>query len=511
MTSAGIITDIFNKSFRRILSLAILSFFATAMMMSAPESDNPDDISSISYKAETRASFAGGENTPFWLVSNIHGLGSPEFNNGYVRGEVTKSLNESKKFDWGAGADISLGWNLPSVLGIRQLYADMHYKRLYVSLGSKNFDPTYNDMRLSSGDLLFSGNAIAIPQLRVGTLGFAPVWGTKGWFFIKAYLSYGKFTDSGWQKKWVVPGGERSQGVLFCGRGLWFRVGNVETFPMTVDLGIEMGTQFAGTVYKGGKPIRLAHGFIDWIKAFIPLSANSSAPIGEQTNVQGNMTGEYNFSINYAPNPNWNLKFYWDHYFEDHSQMFLEYGFWKDGLFGFEVEFPKNRYVDKLVVEYVKTTDQTGAVNNDYTPEVPHQVSGRDNYYNHYLYNCWQTWGMSIGTPLAISPLYNRNHILRIFNTRFKAFHIGFEGTPVKNLRYRMLLTFSQNWGTYWHPLSSRMDNCSGLVEIDYSPRFFKGFFAKASIAWDKGKLLGNNFGGMFTFGYEGNVKFKKK
>ena len=499
-----------------ILSLRFNSIFALIAVITICGSGKTraDEIvasgSDLVYKVETRAAFGGGENNPFWLVSNIHGLGSPEFNNGYVRGEVAKQMNESKRFDWGAGADISLGWNLPSVLGIRQLYGELHYRRLYVSVGSKNFDSYYNDIRLSSGDLLYSGNAIAIPQLRVGTMGFAPIWGTKGWLSVRAYLSYGKFTDSGWQKDWVAPGSERTTGVLFCGRGLWFKVGNYNTFPLTLDFGIEMGTQFVGNVYKDGKMMRMPHGFVDWLKAFIPLAGNSSTPTGEQTNIQGNMTGEYNIAINYSPTPDWHLKLYLDHYFEDHSQMFLEYGMWKDGLWGLEVKFPKNRFVDKVVYEFVQTTDQTGAVNNDYSPEVPHQVSGRDNYYNHYLYNCWQTWGMTIGTPLAISPLYNRNHILKIFNTRFKANHIGIEGRPLADLRYRFLLTFTQNWGTYWYPFPRRMDNCSGLVELDYYPRWLKGFYAKGAVAWDKGPLLGNNLGGMISIGYEGFVTFKK-
>ena len=456
------------------------------------------------YILESRASFAGGTNTPFWLVSNIHGLGSPEFNNGYVRGELYKKIDPIKKFDWGMGADLSGAWNLPAPFAIRQLYGEIRYRALNVSIGSKNSESEYNDPSLSSGDLLFSGNAMAIPQIKIGTNGFTDFWGTKGWLYLKAYLSYGKFTDSKWIRNWVSPGSDWNSGVLFCSRGFWFRVGNKQKFPLSLDVGIEMATQFGSTVYKDRKYIHMPTGFKDWVKAIIPYSGNSETPSGEQTNVQGNMNGEYNIALRWSP-ANWDILAYFEHYFEDQSQMTFQYGLWKDGLWGLKIKFPENRFIDTLVYEYIGTSDQTGSVYHDATEEVPEQVSGRDGYYTHYLYGAWQNWGMTLGTPLAISPLYNRSHILTLYNTRFIANHIGVQGTPLPYLNWRMLLTFSRNWGTYIRPLPKRMDNFSGLMELEFRLPKYQGWYAKGSVAWDAGPLLGNNFGGMICLGYEGN------
>lgn len=483
------------------MALPAILLFISSKLYSATTSDNE-----LTYEIETRASFAGGENTPFWLISNIDGLGSPQFNNGYVRGKVIVPLKDSKKFNWGAGVDIADGWHLPAAFSIRQLYAEMHYRALYIGIGSKNFSSDYNDRLLSSGDLLFSGNSMAIPQVKIGTNGFAPFWGTKGWFSVKAYLSYGYFTDSNWQKNWIAPGSNRTSGVLFCGRGLWFRFGNDRKFPLTADIGINMGTQFGGKVYKNNTIINMPSKFIDWIKAFVPLPGNEDTPEDEQTNVQGNMAGEYNIAINYAPTPDWNLSLYYEHYFEDHSQMFLEYGVWKDGLWGIKIEFPENRFISKMVYEFVYTKDQTGSVLHNTTPEIPEQVSGQDGYFDHYLYGPWQNWGMSLGTPLAISPLYNRNHILFMYDTRFSAHHFGVEGKPIPGLDWRLLMTFTNNLGTYFRPFPYAMNNYSGLLEVNYIIPPLKGLFVKGAIAWDKGKLLGNNFGGIVSIGYQGKI-----
>ena len=340
----------------------------------------PNEGVNFVYSGEVRASFAGGENTPFWLVSNIHGLGAPEFNNGYVKGELYKPMSRQKKFDWGAGIDLTGAWNLPAACAVRQLYAEVHYRGLWAAIGSKNYGSYYNSHRLSTGDLLYSDNAMAVPQIRVGTNDFAAFWGTKGWFSVRGYLAYGFFTDSNWQKHWVAPDGNRTSGVLFCSRGIWLRGGNFEKFPLTLDVGVEMGTQFGGTIYQYGKSFKMPSNLKAWFKALVPMAGGADTPEAEQTNVEGNMTGEYSISVRFSPAPGWLIRPYWEHYFEDHSQLTFEYGTWKDGLWGLELTFPKNPFVSKFVYEYNYTKDQTGPVNHDITPEVPEQVSGGDNY-----------------------------------------------------------------------------------------------------------------------------------
>lgn len=467
-----------------------------------------NNIDSVYYQIDSRASFGGGQNTPFWLVSNLYGLGSPKFNNGYVRGKIIKPLLSHKKFSWSIVADLVGAWNQTSTFHIQQLYGEIKYRRLSVSVGSKEYHNEYNDLFLSSGDLLYSGNAMPIPQLRIGTYGFAPFWGTNEWLSVKAYLAFGVFTDSNWQKHWVAQNSRRASGVMYSSRGLWFRIGKKSKFPVTFDLGIEMGSQFGGTIYEGEQKIKMPLKFIDWIKAILPLKGGSDTPTGEQVNVQGNYNGEYNLSLSYSPKPGWDIQVYFEHYFEDQSQMFLQYGAWKDGLWGVKLEIPHNPFISKFVYEYVATKDQSGPVLHEPNPSVPEQISGQDNYFDHYLYGPWQTWGLTIGTPLAISPIYNRSHELLLYDTRFIAHHFGIEGNPFAGLSWRALLTFSSNWGTYIRPLPKKMSNHSGLFEITYHPLWLKKWYTKAAVAWDSGALLGNNIGGMVSIGYNGSFSF---
>ena len=492
--------------------MTIKAAFAICLVLLTPLFSKADDKTdsiidrSLTYFVESRATFASGEHTPFWLVSNYQGLGTPKKNNGWVRGSLNKYLNESSKFSWGASIDLVGGWNIPAPFNIHQLYGEIKYRGFFVQAGAKEIWGLYNNPRLSSGNLLFSGNSMPIPQVRIGTFGFVPFWGTKEWFSVNAYLAYGKFTDSKWEKTWVNPEFQRGKGILYNSRGLWLRGGNTRKFPLLVDIGIEMGTQFGGIIYKDGKVIHMPSKFIDWLKAIIPLSGGEDTPAEEQTNVQGNMVGVYNIAVQWLPNSDWSIKGYFEHYFEDHSQMTFEYG-WKDAQWGIEVTLPVNPFVSKVVAEYVYMKDQTGSVNHDWTPEIPEQVSGGDNYYNHYLYSSWQNWGMGIGTPLAISPLYNSDHRLYIYNTRFIAYHIGLAGNPLNCLDWRALFTYSENWGTYRYPFPDVLNNFSGLIEVGYTPKGkLKGWYAKAAMAWDHGKLLGNNFGALISIGKTGLI-----
>ncbi len=467
-------------------------------------SENND---SVSYLAEVRATFSSGENTPFWLVNNLQGLGSPEKNNGWVRGAVFKKIDTQRKFSWGAGLDLVGGWNAIAPFNVHQLYGEVKYRSLGLLLGSKEIWGDYNNPRLSSGNLLYSGNAMPIPQLRIGIFDYAPFWGTNGWFSVKGYVSYGMFTDSKWQKSWATPDTKRTEDVLFHSKELWLRGGNTDKFPLTGEIGIEMATQFGGRSIIGDKVISMPHSFKDWLKALIPVAGDSSTPIDEQTNVQGNMLGCYNFALGWHPNTGWGIKAYFEHYFEDHSQMTFEYG-WKDGLWGIEVQLPNNRFVSTFVYEYLASKDQTGAVLNNKTPELPEQVSGRDGYYEHYIYPGWQNWGMGIGNPLALSPIFNPDHTLSFLTTRILAHHIGISGNPINSLNYRLLFSYSRNWGTYFKPLPEVLDNYNGLLEINWQPKKFNGWNFTIGIAADGGQLIGKSFGFMMTISKTGIITF---
>lgn len=471
-----------------------------------PLSSQAQFTKGLNYQAETGISFSDGAHTPFWLTANKHGLSSIKKNNGYLRAGIFRPLEEDKRFSYAFGADVAVAYRFTSSFIVQQLYADLKYRCLGVSIGSKERYSEFNNPLLSSGGLTFSGNARPIPQVRIGIPEYTQVPGTNGWMAFKGHIAYGLFTDDGWQKDFVAPGGKRTEHVLYHSKDLYVKIGNRDKFPLIFEGSLEMAAQFGGNAFIGDERIDMPNGIKDFFKVFIPSGGDSSTPPGEQLNVYGNHLGSWNFSLTWHAPKDWTVRPYYEHYFEDHSQMFGEYG-WKDCLAGVEITFPTNPIISGFVYEYISTKNQSGAVYWDHTPEIPEQVSGTDDYYNHYIYTGWQHNGMGIGNPLVISPIYNTDGDINFKSSRMQGHHVGWMGHPIHELRYRILLSFTRNWGTYAVPFYEIKKNANALAEVTYTPRKLKGWNFTASLGADRGAMLGKSTGGMITIKKTGWIR----
>lgn len=466
---------------------------------------------SLIWKGEIKADVGGGAHNPFWLVANRYGGSSIEKNNGYLRLSMVKPMNSTRRWDWGAGIDLSGGFRREAPFLINQAYGEIRYRCLDLMIGQKEMEGQIVDPNLSTGNLLLSSNAIPVPQIRAGIFDYADIWGCRGWLGIKGYIAFGKFTDSRWLRNWVEDG-VYPQGVLYHSKGLWLRNGNPDKFPLQFEAGIEMATQFGGSAWSRRYPdiiehIKLPSGLKAFWKALVPLGGDETTIAGEQANVQGNFIGNWTFRLSWLPkNKDWNMSLYYQHLFEDHSMLYIEYP-WRDGLYGLEAKFPKNPFVSKALYEFVYFKDQTGPVYWDHTQQLPEQISGRDNYYNHYIYGAWQNWGMLMGSPLAVSPIYN-DHTLTLKSTRFIAHHFGFEGNPLPNLNYRCLLTWSRHWGTYSHPLPDPENSFNFLAEVKYAPVKLRGWQGGLAVAADGGSLFGRSVALQITISKTGFIRF---
>ncbi|MDE7413349.1 MAG: capsule assembly Wzi family protein [Muribaculaceae bacterium] len=450
---------------------------------------------SIRYHGEIGATFSGGDHTPFWMANNKYGLSSIKRNNAYLRLGAFHDMDTTKRFSWGAGVDLAVAARFSSVFVVQQLYGEVKYRCLDFMAGSKEMNGFINNSDLGSGNMMFSGNARPIPQVRIGIFDYADFWGTKGWLGVKLYGAFGMFTDDRWIKSWVQPNSKYTLHTLYHSKAISFRVGNTRVFPLELEIGMEMATQFGGDLYNNGKLIRkMPRGWKNWIKAVIPMKGGSDTSLSDQNNVEGNMLGAWNFALAWRPAEGWSIKAYYEHFFEDHSMMTFDY-LWKDGLYGIEAKFPKNRWISEAVYEFLYTKDQSGPVYWDHTPELNEQVSGRDNYYNNSAYNGWQHWGMGIGNPLIISPIYNNPHTLGFKCNRLWAHHIGVKGEPSERIGYRLLASYSKNWGSYANPFKEVKHNFNLLAEVKWHPKKLRGWEGTLGVGMDAGSLLGKSYG----------------
>lgn len=492
----------------KLTALAALGLAVAAISPAA----SAERVDSLRYRGEVGVTLSHGAHTPLWLNANHYGFSSTERNNLWLRLGLFKDIDDTKRFSWGAGVDLGVAHRLQSTFMPQQLYAEVKYRCLDAMIGAKEISDPLLDRELSSGALTNGWNARPIPQVRVGIFDYADFWGCKGWFAVKGHIAYGIFDDNWWINRWVDKNTRYSLNTLYCSRAIWLRGGNEDKFPLTGEIGLTLESEFGGKTWNpdgngGGYWDKHPANVKAFAKAMIPRHGDASTAPGEQANVEGNYLGNWAFSLKWSAPAGWMVKLYYEHFFEDHSMMFFDYP-WKDGLYGLQTRLPKNPVVSDFSYEFLYMKDQSGPVYWDHTPDLNHQVSGRDEYYNHYIYNGWQHWGQGIGNPLITSPLYNANHHLEFYSTRVVAHHFALKGEPTDELGYRLLFSTTRSWGTYTVPFDHTKSNFSWLAEVKYHPRKLKGWEASLSLAGDHGHLLGNSFGGMLTISKTGFIKF---
>ena len=120
----------------------------------------------------------------------------------------------------------------------------------------------------------------------------------------------------------------------------------------------------------------------------------------------------------------------------------------------------------------------------------------------------WQYYGASLGHPFLYGPQYNEEGSNRIRSSRVKLQHIGISGSPTPEWDWRLLMSFSRQWGTYEIPLDKMRRQSAGLVEVTFRPKRAEGWSFTAAGAGDWGDYLGHSYGGMLTIRKTGVIKW---
>ena len=484
--------------------------------------------SKIGYEIQTDIVASTGKHAPFWLVSNRHGLSSLENNNANLSLGFFRHFDQKKGFTWAYGAEIAGAYNYYAPFYIQQLYADVKYNCWELSIGSKERWSEGKNPTLSGGGLTFAPNARPIPQVRFGINEYTTVpWWFNGWVKVKGHFSYGRHTDDYFQKSYTsqaVSGTRYSTNILFHEKTAFMKIGNIEKTPFSVEIGLEMVSQFGGKLWKKHPDgdiliYDFPDSYKEYIKALIPMAGGEDAPHEDKVNVNGNILGSWNFAINYETE-SWKIKAYYEHYYEDHSGLLgfdyhnnqdgvrklVTYLPWRDGLYGLEVTVPQNKVINTIVYEYLNSRDQSGPVLHNSGENLPEQAGGLDYYYNHYYFQSWQHWGMAICNPHTLSPLYNEKYNLTMPYQRIRSHHLGFDGMPLTCLEYRVMASWSKHWGSIMTPLPNPLTQFSMMGEVSFHPSQWEGWRFTAALAFDRSELIGNNFGGMLTIRHIGTL-----
>lgn len=452
--------------------------------------------------AEIGTTLHVGDYTPLWQNSMQHGLASVD-NNAYLRGGVMARDTLGRGWSWAAGIDLAVTIGMDSHFYIQQAYADISWKCLDLSVGSKEISSNLLNEQLSSGGVVWSGNARPIPQVKIGIFDYTPIFGSS-WAAIRGELSYGWWTDNNYLKKQyerleAIADPWYTKSIKYHHKSFYLRLGKPSS-RWQMELGMCLDDQFGGyRVSKEGVE-DLGNGLKNYWKALIPQGGDDEALPGEKVQKEGNFLGSEDLRLTYKAD-RFNLSAYLENYFDDFSGMGKQNGF--DGLWGLEYASKVPGWINGVVFEYYQTTNQSGPLHGvDNTDAL--KTGGADDYYNNYLYQGWANWGQAMANPLIASPVYFSDRVVKMnwgngylgfpYN-RVKAFHLGVNGSLSSRWEYRMKLTTSRTWGTPFCPTLSILTNWSGFFEAGYYPSFIKDCRVTASVAFDRGDIYGDNLG----------------
>lgn len=486
---------------RKLVFLSFLIFISTQLYAQY--------ISDIYIQSDVN--LGTGKVSPFWFNVNQHGLGSIHPNSAYLRAGIDKKIDSSKRFDFGYGLDLVGGYNLDANVIVQQAYADIKYRSLFLSIGSKERHGLFRNPLLSTGGTLISGNARPIPQIRVGFYDWVQPFKNANWFKLKGDFSYGWFTDNRFRRDFIdKQDGVYVKNILYHHKYIAFQFGNEDT-RFKVEAAYEIDQQFGGNhyTYKEGEltqVVNIPSSFKDYLRAFLPLPGNDDDFVYNQLYYQGNYVGEWQVNLHYKINNDHKLILGFEKFWEDASGMSFQNRL--DGLWSLEYKRSEPALISGALFEYFQSTDQTGPIYwlpsyDGQETNIKHEANGKDNYYNHLIYQSWSHFGRNLGNPLIPSPVIIDGKILNTNCNRIKSCNISLNGFLSKKWSHRIALTYMKGWGTYDTPFIKAKNNISGLLEMIYSPLKIKTLQFRACVGFDFGDIYGGD-----TFGVQIGVKY---
>lgn len=492
-----------------------------AMIISSVSHINASHDHNIEYSAEAIVNAGGGRFAPYYISSNRHGILTQNAD-ALVRGQLRHVLDTGSRFSYGYGIDLVGGWESstdylhfadgkpteisrhPSRVWIQQLYGEIKYRGVFLTAGMKEHGSGMLNNSLSSGDLVESGNSRPIPEVRAGFIDFRNIPFTDGWLQIQGEISYGKYTDNKWMREhYNYMDYHLNQGALYTYKRCYFRT--KPSMPLSVTFGMQVGATFGGQTvwYTDGIPtkqFRFSRGIRQFFKMLIPTE-------GGLDFYTGSTLGSWDVKFRYRISDRYTVNAYFQKPFEDGSGIGFLNGW--DGIWGIEFASSSPAPIRGAVVEYIDFTNQSGPIHwdpDDYPGVgITARGEGADDYYNNHEYNPYANYGMAIGTPFMVSPIYNTDGFMMFLYNRMRGFHAGIEGNICREVSYRALGSYRKSWGNGAIPLIVPATSTSMLVEAEWKVQSVKGLSVKGQFAFDYGTLIGNNTGACVTIRYAGS------
>ncbi len=433
------------------------------------------------WEVEVTGVLSSEDRQPFWLHSGREGRFLPDGNTASFALRFEAAPEPGGRIDYFYGMELYGRHGLSNDLWLHQGYAGtVLYDLVRVQAGWWTDITGSRVPEISSGSLIWSGNARPLPRIEAGTPGYVTVPYTRDRVEIKGLIAHGWFRED----RYVGD-------VLLHHKNAFVRLGG--DFPVNIWYGLNHYAKWGGISPDYDKPFPTD--LDNYYRVFFIRSGQEDDPAtpGTWANHKfGDHLGSRNHGIDITLQ-NLSAGFFLQDVMEDGSGWRRQN--FPDGLWAAWVRFRESeRIIQAITYEYLQTTDQSGPRHNDEDGNV---IGGNDNYFNHAIYQSgWSYHGHTIGTPLITSPLLNDPEFHRFTNNRVRAHHVGFKGQLTPRIAYRNLVTYSRNYGTHNDPFEQRKDQVSWMLELTRQMDFLN-LQAGVTLAVDRGEMYGDQYGVM--------------
>lgn len=476
----------------------ILLFLLCISLAGFSQSEEPGQVTEYVDSTSNFIEIAGfgstNTHTPFWIQANQFGTVPLDVPAGAARISLENYWPLSSNWRAGVGVEAVGNFNENKKLLIPQLHATLKYKNWELFVGRKKQYVGLADSTLGTGSYAWSGNALPIPKIQIGTHGFVAVPFTKGWISFNAFYSDGLFEK----------GRPATTGLKFHQKAFYARIGKA-TSKLKLYGGFNHQVQWGGTSkYQENESKKLPDGFSNYVYAVFGTIGGSGDDVThfDSTNRVGNHLGSLDVAVEVETYGS-TIYLYRQFIYEDGSLFYME-GI-KDGLTGLRIK-RKNSYganfeITEGVLEMLFTKDQGGNqfdISNGKT-------RGIDNYFNNQqIRDGWSYHDRGLGTPFIPPtsqtvwrwPNYADNFTS---NNRVLVWHVGLKGTLFRQVQWHTKLSFSSNSGAYNERFEGSPKQFSGLIGAQTDVNLLGGMTIKGSYASDIGDLYRKTHGFMLA------------
>lgn len=407
---------------------------------------------------------------PFWVYANKNGRITPSTNIlGIGTANFHGIVDNNNHFSIGAGFLATDGQT--KALLIDEMFAKFRHHKVQLKAGAWHRKIKMNDLSSSGGDIIWSGNARALPGLVLSLEEGVPL---ADWVSFRASLGHYFLTED----RFVRNAQLHYKNIRFD-----FDLNPRDRLQVELDHYAQYGG--VSKTY-GPQP----SSFSDYLKIFTGSSGGSKARESDQANALGNHLGSYTFSYSMI-RYDYDLKIYHQNIFEDRSGM--EFNNFPDGVWGLYLQPKGIRFLKAFLYEYVQTVSQSGR----FFPPPNGNFRGGDNYFSNGMYQSgWTYKRRIIGTPFIVPNENNRG----IKINRSYVQHLGILGI-INKLTYKVKASYVKNLGTYNKPLDEVEEAYYSYLGLEYP--VLSGNL-NAQLAFDLSNTQANRYG--ISLGY--NISF---